>query len=99
MSLNCDTCGCNLKIIVHGGEFLLTTGSTLEDINFEVAKRNFILATPVEDDEKEDMLTIEVMCAADPTHLIFQTSISKIKCEIFMRISMAAQRLMNKYYS
>lgn len=101
MSLTCDTCGCRLKITVHGGEFLLTDGSTLENINFNSVKDvvQKTLGIKVPDEEQEDIMTVEVTCTSDPEHLIFQTSITKIKYEIFSRIHMSCERLMHKYYS
>jgi hypothetical protein len=100
MSLLCDTCNSRLKIKVHGGEFLLTDDSTMENINFNTVEEvvQKALGTKVPDDEKEDILTVEVECSLDPEHLIFQSSVSKIKCEIFMRIAASANRLTNKYY-
>ena len=99
--VNCDTCGGRLKVKVNGGEFLLTDGSSLDDIQFDTVEDviQVALGTKKEEDEKEDILTVEVFCILDPEHLVFQTSISKIKYEVFMRIHMACQRLMNKYYS
>lgn len=99
--VNCDTCGGRLKVKVNGGEFLLTDGSSLDDIQFDTVEDVIQVAvgTKKEEDEKEDILTVEVFCILDPEHLVFQTSISKIKYEVFMRIHMACQRLMNKYYS
>ena len=103
MSLTCDTCGGRLKIKVNGGEFLLTDGSSLQNVNFnsveDVIQKALGTTSKVPDDEKEDLMTVEVFCILDPDHLVFETSISRIKFEVFERIHQASMRLMQKYYT
>lgn len=104
MSLNCDSCGSRIKVRISGGEFLVTDGSTLDNINFDsvedVVQRALGTMPKNEDgdEEERETLIVEVECTQDPTHLIFQTSVSKIKLEIYQRLHMAAERMIRKYY-
>lgn len=101
MSLTCDTCGSRIKVRIKGGEFLVADGSTLDNINFKDVEDVIqdALGTLDPEKEREDVMLVEVECSMDPEHLIFDTSLTKIKYEIYQRIKWAADRLMQKYYS
>lgn len=94
MSISCMQCGAKVRVDIHGGEFLVREGSTLDLINFEkVEKIDFEKAEVIDEDV---MLRIEVYCSADPSHMIFAHAKSKIKQEIYKRIEFGARRLRAK---
>jgi len=95
--ISCIICGAKLKVTLTGGEFLVREGSTEDNINFEKAKKiDFSKAEVLDEDV---MLEVNVECSADPSHDIFAHISSKIKCEIYQRLHIAAVELRNKYHN
>lgn len=93
MSLTCMQCGSPLRVVIHGGEFHVRKGSTLEVLNFEkVQKIDFETAEKIDNDV---MLQVDVECSSDPNHMVFGWAATSIKNEIYKRIEKGAKRLRN----
>jgi len=87
----CPMCGGKLKITIHGGEFFIREGSTLDNLNFEKIKKiDFEKGEKIDEDI---MLQIEVECSVDPEHPIFGFADTSIRKEIYQRIEYGARRL------
>jgi len=99
--VSCDTCGKKLRIEIVGGTFYVREGSTLDDLNFEKAEDVKLITTldkpPANEIDEDTTLTIEVMCSDDSSHAIFAHTISKIKCELYLRLMRASQQFIRKH--
>jgi len=93
--MNCFLCEGRIKVTIKGGEFLVRNGSTPDNINYERVVKLDAVSEKIDEDI---MLTVNIECANDPSHVIFGNTDSSIRVDLYKRIANAAMRLAQKYY-